>query len=450
MKKLIFIVVFGLLLSNAFAQTVINDTADYRAKTNLWVAPNGTQSITAAKLNSLFLGSLNSVKQYTYDSIWVSNDTLFCRKNNNTKFYTFSGSGGGSLPSQTGNAGKFLGTNGSSASWLQLDTTHVIDFYKKARASLGNISLINTNGNSGDFLSGDGTWRTVASGGGAWGSITGTLSSQNDLQSALDGKSSTSHTHTFSSLTSVPTTLSGYGITDAANSSHTHTFSSLTSKPTTLAGYGITDNVTTQGNTFNGINQLVQLNGAGALPAIDGGLLTGLTKSQVGLSNVPNTDATNASNITSGTLPNARLSAIPNSALANNSITINGSAVSLGGSVSGLALASDSSNYALRTPDANVQTASYTLALSDVGKIIEINNASAVTVTIPPNSSVAFPIGTIITVVQRGDGIITATPGSGVTVNSWNGWLRSGGKTAYIFFRKISTNTWDFSGQTMP
>lgn len=62
------------------------------------------------------------------------------------------------------------------------------------------------------------------------------------------------HTHTFASLTSKPTTLAGYGITDAYTSaqvdtlltgysvtSHTHTFASLTSKPTTIAGYGITD-----------------------------------------------------------------------------------------------------------------------------------------------------------------------------------------------------------------
>jgi hypothetical protein len=65
---------------------------------------------------------------------------------------------------------------------------------------------------------------------------------------------SSSHTHTFASLTSKPTTISGYGITDAytktevdtalagkSDTSHTHTFASLTSKPTTLAGYGITD-----------------------------------------------------------------------------------------------------------------------------------------------------------------------------------------------------------------
>jgi len=49
------------------------------------------------------------------------------------------------------------------------------------------------------------------------------------------------HTHTFASLTSKPTTLAGYGITDASSGGHTHTFASLTSKPTTLSGYGITD-----------------------------------------------------------------------------------------------------------------------------------------------------------------------------------------------------------------
>ena len=46
-----------------------------------------------------------------------------------------------------------------------------------------------------------------------------------------------------------------------------------------------------------------------------------------------NVAAISASNINSGTLPNARLSSVPNSALANSSITINGSAIALGGSV---------------------------------------------------------------------------------------------------------------------
>jgi hypothetical protein len=62
-----------------------------------------------------------------------------------------------------------------------------------------------------------------------------TQSSANSLFSTIG------HSHSFSEISSTPTTLSGYGITDAASSSHTHTFASLTSKPTTLVGYGITD-----------------------------------------------------------------------------------------------------------------------------------------------------------------------------------------------------------------
>ena len=66
--------------------------------------------------------------------------------------------------------------------------------------------------------------------------------------------------------------------------------------------------VTKQGNTFNGVSQLVQTNSSGKLTALDGSNLTGLTSTQVGLSNVPNVDCTNATNISSGTLNNSRLS----------------------------------------------------------------------------------------------------------------------------------------------
>jgi hypothetical protein len=49
------------------------------------------------------------------------------------------------------------------------------------------------------------------------------------------------HTHAFSAITGKPSTLAGYGISDAAPASHTHAFSAITGKPTTLGGYGITD-----------------------------------------------------------------------------------------------------------------------------------------------------------------------------------------------------------------
>jgi hypothetical protein len=69
-----------------------------------------------------------------------------------------------------------------------------------------------------------------------WGSIKTAL---NSVYAAV------THTHPFSDITSKPTNLAGYGITDAATSTHTHAFADLTAKPTTLAGYGITDGAPT-------------------------------------------------------------------------------------------------------------------------------------------------------------------------------------------------------------
>ena len=62
-------------------------------------------------------------------------------------------------------------------------------------------------------------------------------------------------------------------------------------------------------------------------------------------------------------------------------------------------------------PTTNVQTGNYTLVLSDNGKYIEMNSSSGNTLTVPPNGSVAFPIGTQITIIQTGTGQTTITPG---------------------------------------
>lgn len=67
----------------------------------------------------------------------------------------------------------------------------------------------------------------------------------------------------------------------------------------------------------------------------------------------------------------------------------------------------------------NTQTGtSYTFVAADAANIVTLNNAAAITVTVPPNSSVAFPIGTQIDVVQLGAGKVTLAQGAGVTINS--------------------------------
>ena len=66
----------------------------------------------------------------------------------------------------------------------------------------------------------------------------------------------------------------------------------------------------------------------------------------------------------------------------------------------------------------NVQSGNYTLVLGDAGKQIYSANTGAQTITIPTNASVAFPIGTLITVVNRGTSqIILSVSGVSVIAN---------------------------------
>ncbi len=67
----------------------------------------------------------------------------------------------------------------------------------------------------------------------------------------------------------------------------------------------------------------------------------------------------------------------------------------------------------------NSQTGtSYTTVLADNGKLITQTNASAITTTIPPFSSVAYPVGAQLNFVQYGAGQVTFAQGSGVTISS--------------------------------
>lgn len=67
----------------------------------------------------------------------------------------------------------------------------------------------------------------------------------------------------------------------------------------------------------------------------------------------------------------------------------------------------------------NTQTGtSYTTVLGDNGKLVTQSNASPITTTIPPNSSVDYPIGAQINFAQYGAGQVTIQGGSGVTVVS--------------------------------
>jgi len=88
----------------------------------------------------------------------------------------------------------------------------------------------------------------------------------------------------------------------------------------------------------------------------------------------------------------------------------------------------------------------YTFVLADNGKYCRFTNSGAVTVTVPPNSSVAFAAGTQIDVIQGGTGKVTFAQGSGVTINSLNGNKSLVGRYAGGTLIKVGADTWDLVG----
>ena len=98
----------------------------------------------------------------------------------------------------------------------------------------------------------------------------------------------------------------------------------------------------------------------------------------------------------------------------------------------------------------NAQTGTtYTPVLTDAGKIITTSNGSAITLTIPPNSSVAYAVGSSITIISIGAGLTTIAQGSGVTIASVGATatapvLRAQHSSATAI--KIATDTWQVVG----
>ncbi len=94
----------------------------------------------------------------------------------------------------------------------------------------------------------------------------------------------------------------------------------------------------------------------------------------------------------------------------------------------------------------NTQTDNYTLVLSDDGKLIDMNKSEAVTLTIPKNSAVAFPIGTVIVIRQLGTGVVTIAPvDTDVTIVNPSGLITTG-RYAIAGIIKVAENTWTATG----
>ena len=88
------------------------------------------------------------------------------------------------------------------------------------------------------------------------------------------------------------------------------------------------------------------------------------------------------------------------------------------------------------------KTSSYTLsALTERDDLIEMGSSSALTLTIPADATLNFPVGTSLDILQTGTGQVTIAGAGGVTVNATPGLkLRTQWSSATIF--KRAANTW--------
>lgn len=210
MKKLIFLLAFFFGLEAASKAQVPVDTADLRLKINTWLVTNGTGSITAVKLNQLMNGVANLMKAYAIDSAYLkAPDTLVLGRRGG--FSTFKiklpvGTSGTETDPTVSAAAKAISSTDvsnwnskqaalSGSSTISIVANQLIAANTTALWNANQLqgrSVSNTAPATNQVLGWNGTaWvpMTVSGGGGAtWGGITGTLSSQTDLQSALNAK----------------------------------------------------------------------------------------------------------------------------------------------------------------------------------------------------------------------------------------------------------------------
>ncbi|MFM7628477.1 MAG: hypothetical protein ACKO44_03090 [Algoriphagus sp.] len=84
----------------------------------------------------------------------------------------------------------------------------------------------------------------------------------------------------------------------------------------------------------------------------------------------------------------------------------------------------------------------YQLVASDNGKIITLNNASGITLTVPAGLSVGFNC----MIVQLGAGQVTLVAGAGATITNRSSYTKSGGQNAILSLISVASNSFISSG----
>jgi len=281
-------------------------------------------------------------------------------------------------------------------------------------------------------------------------------------------------------ITGKPTTISGYGITDAMSTSHaangiTSTnitnwnsaygwgnhaglyrpvswvpaWTDITGKPTTISGYGITDAMSTS-HAANGITSTNITNWNSAYgwgnhaglyrPVAWVPAWADVTSKPTTISGYGITDAMSTSHVANG-ITSTNITNWNSAYGWGNHASANYLAKS-GGTMTGNLAASGNTNISGFNATLATSTAtSYTLSANDNGKVITLNNAAAITLTIPSG----LPTGFNCLIVQTGAGKITLTA-SGTTIQNRQSFTKTAGQYAIATLVHIGSNVFISSG----
>lgn len=104
-------------------------------------------------------------------------------------------------------------------------------------------------------------------------------------------------------------------------------------------------------------------------------------------------------------------------------------------------------NFAKLEPAAVTDAAAdRVLALTDVGKTILRTNAGAQTVTLPRDTTVAFPVGSTIAIIAQGAGALTVQAGAGATMEKAAATTAVVVAKGRVIATKVAADTWNVSG----